>query len=152
MPALRVSGRRSLRRLIRIPYIYIGDWLDRWYEELPWRRRISLGRRGEQIAARHLKRRGYQIVARNYRGGGAEVDLVAVEDETLVFVEVKTRNGTNFGTPAEAVDPRKQERIRRAARSYAARGHMDAIEQRFDVVAITRVGRDRRLELIKDAF
>jgi putative endonuclease len=80
------------------------------------------------------------------------VDPVAVEHQTLVFVEVKTRNGTNFGTPVEAVDARKEEGIRRAAPSQAAGGRMDEIEQRFDVVAITPVGRDRRLELIKDAF
>jgi len=152
MPAPRASGRRSLRKLIRIPYTYVGEWLDRWYEELRWRQRIPLGRRGEEIAARHLKRCGYRILARNYRGAGAEVDLVAVEDETLVFVEVKTRNETGFGSAAEAVDEHKQEQIRQAARSYAARRRVGAARQRFDVVAITRVGRGRRLELIKDAF
>src|SRR6201986_115277 len=92
---------RSLRAYIRRPYVYAGDFLDRWYEELPWRRRISLGRRGEQIAARYLRRCGYLILARNYRAAGAEIDLVAIEGETLVFVEGQARSGLLFGAPAE---------------------------------------------------
>lgn len=138
--------------LIRSPYVYAGDFLDRWYEELPWRKRVPLGKRGEQIAGRYLRRSGYLIIARNYRAAGAEVDLIAVEDQTLVFVEVKARTGTALGSPEEAVDERKQERIRRAAQVYAIQHRVLEAPMRFDVVAITGAGRNRRLELIRDAF
>jgi putative endonuclease len=138
--------------LFRASYVYLGDFLDRWYEELPWRKRIPLGKRGEQIAARYLRRCGYLILTRNFRAAGAEVDLIALEDTTLVFVEVKTRLGIAAGTPEEAVDDHKQQQIRRAANVYAERRHAGGMATRFDVIAITGAGRDRRLELIKDAF
>lgn len=136
VPALGVvknSLRRSIERLRRLI-------------------RPSLGRRGENAAARYLRRHGYRILARNFRAAGAEIDLIAMEGDTLVFVEVKTRLGTGAGTPQEAVGEHKQRRIRRAAELYAVRHH--AVEQpmRFDVVAILGQGRGRRLELLKDAF
>ncbi len=135
-----------------MPYVYAGEWLDRWYEELPWRARMPLGLRGEQIARRYLWRCGYLILAQNYRAAGAELDLVALDREELVFVEVKTRTTDSLGVPQEAVNENKQEHIRRAADSYIASRHARGIKTRFDVVAITGVGRRRKLELIKDAF
>lgn len=135
-----------------MPWVYAGDFLDRWYEELPWRKRLPLGRKGEEIAARYLRRSGYLIITRNYRAAGAEVDLIAIEDKTLVFVEVKARTSTRLGSPEEAVDEQKQEQVRRAAQVYATRHHILESPMRFDVVAITGSGRHRRLELIRDAF
>ena len=152
MPSSAQDHRRSLRVLIRHPYIYAGDFLDRWYEELPWRARVPLGRRGEQIAARYLRRCGYFILARNYRAARAEIDLVAVEGEMLVFVEVKARSSLLFGAPVEAVDEKKQARIRRAADVYAQRYRVCDLPMRFDVVAIVGTGRNRKLELTRDAF
>jgi putative endonuclease len=137
---------------VRDGWVSIGDYFDRWYEELPWRQRIPLGRRGEEIAARHLRRCGYRILERNFRTAGAEIDLVATDHETLVFVEVKTRSSAAFGVPAEAVDERKAERIRRAAGIYLRRNHASQRPARFDIVAIIGAGRARRLELLKDAF
>ena len=96
-----------IRRIVRAPYVYVGAIFDRWYEEMPWRKRVPAGRRGEQVAARHLKRCGYLILAQNYRAAGAEIDIVALEGSTLVFVEVKSRHGAGFGTPAEAVGPER---------------------------------------------
>jgi len=119
---------------------------------LPWRKEIALGPRGEAIARRYLRRRGYLILARNFRAAGAEIDIVALDGETLVFVEVKAREGIEAGTPREAVDDNKQEQIRRAAASYVAMRHAQAVTNRFDVVAITGSGRNRTIELIKDAF
>lgn len=136
----------------RMPYVAIGGLLDRWYEELPWRRKIPLGVRGERIAERHLKRCGYIILARNYRAAGAEVDLIGLDGRKLAFVEVKARGGEDFGTPQEAVDDGKQDRIRRAASAYVEWRRARGVPIRFDVVAITGVGRERRLEVIKDAF
>jgi putative endonuclease len=141
-----------LGRIIRVPYAYVGAIIDRWYEEMPWRKRVPAGRRGEQVAARHLQRCGYIILARNYRAAGAEIDLIALDENTLVFVEVKFRNGPGFGTPLEAVDFKKRERIRRAARAFAEWRGVSDFPARFDVVALSGAGRSGRLELIKDAF
>ena len=138
--------------MVRAPYVCVGAMLDRWYEEMPWRKRVDSGRRGEQVAARHLKRSGYIILARNYRAAGAEIDLVALDERTLVFVEVKFRSGAGFGTPVEAVDLEKRERIRRAARSFAEWRGVPDLPARFDVVALSGAGRNSRLEVIKDAF
>ena len=137
---------------LRQQWVSVGDYLDRWFEELPWRQRIPLGRRGERIAERHLRRCGYRILERNFRAAGAEIDLVAADRETLVFIEVKARTSGAFGVPAEAVDTRKSERIRRAAAVYLRHNRAEARPARFDVVAITGTGRERHLELLKDAF
>jgi len=118
----------------------------------PSNTRIRLGARGERIAARHLKRSGYRIVSRNFRAAGAEIDLVAMDGETLVFVEVKTRLGATAGAPQEALDWRKQAHIRRAATIFAARNRAESRPIRFDVVAIAGAGSNRRIEILKDAF
>lgn len=110
-----------------------------------------LGIRGERRAARYLRRRGYRILARNFRAAGAEIDLVALDGETLVFVEVKTRRSEAAGSPLAAVDARKQARLRRAAEVYAARAGTQR-PVRFDVVAIRARRLVPRVELVKGAF
>jgi len=142
----------TLRHALRRRYVSAADAVDRFCEELPWRAAQPLGARGEQIARRYLKRCGYLILAQNYRAAGAELDLIALDHEELVFVEVKARATTAAGAPEEAVNLEKQQHIRRAASSYVAARHAQALKMRFDVVAITGIGRQRRLELIKDAF
>ena len=109
------------------------------------RHRRSLGREGEERAARHLEARGYQIVARNVRVERVEIDLIARTRHALVFVEVKTRRGARSGTfgghgaAAEAVDARKQTRLRRGAAAWLAL-HPEArtARVRFDVVTCLR--------------
>jgi putative endonuclease len=110
-----------------------------------------LGVRGERLAVRHLRRRGYRIVERNFRAAGAEIDIIASQGNTIVFVEVKARRTGSAGGAADAVDPRKQARIRRAAGIYLAR-QPEGVAARFDVVAIDWNGRRPTLELLKDAF
>src|SRR5579885_3444207 len=85
------------------------------------------GRRGEDLAQRHLQQRGLTVVARNWRprSGPGELDLVAWEGETLVFVEVKTRATQQFGSPDRAVDPEKQHSVWRAASEYARRAGVE---------------------------
>lgn len=98
----------------------------------------DLGRTGEGIARRHLERKGYRIVAEGYRLHRGEIDLVAADGETLVFVEVKTRRGPDLGLPEEAVTPAKQRQIRRVAREYLMEKGLGDVVCRFDVLAVER--------------
>ncbi len=135
------------------------DWLEglATVRDFGWRAfdglgRVELGKRGERIAERHLRRKGYRILERNFRGAGAEIDLVAMDGPTLVFVEVKTRRTENAGAPQEAVNGYKQSHLRRAGEIYAQSRRVQGCPMRFDVVAIVADRRGRRLELLKDAF
>jgi len=101
-----------------------------------WRHYRSLGERGERAAARYLRRRGYKIVGRHERGRLGELDLVAVDGRTVVFVEVKTRRSCDAGHPAEAVGPEKQARLTRLALAYLKRHNLLDCSARFDVVAV----------------
>lgn len=114
----------------------------------------ALGRDGEDLAHRHLERAGLIVVARNYRtpGGSAEVDLIARDGETLVFVEVKTRETDEFGAPDRAIDHVKRDKIRRAALNYLGRSGHDPARTRFDVVAIVTASPAPRLDHIRDAW
>ncbi len=112
----------------------------------------TLGAQGERLAIRRLRRAGYRIVARNYRAAGAEIDVVAMDGDTLVFVEVKTRTSSGAGRPEESVHGLKQHRIRRAAAIFARNRAMNECPMRFDVVAISRPAGRWQLEIIKDAF
>ena len=96
------------------------------------------GRLGEDLAHRYLQRRGVTIVARRYRppAGGGELDLVGWQDETLVFIEVKTRATAEFGLPERAVDAEKERYLRHAGRDYARRAGIDWSRVRFDIVSI----------------
>ena len=98
--------------------------------------RILLGDRGERAAVRYLKKQGFRIIAKQYRNSYGEVDIIAQDGKTTVFVEVKTRTSTNDGQPFEAVDLRKQEKITRIALAWLKKH--DRLEQpaRFDVVSI----------------
>jgi putative endonuclease len=116
--------------------------------------RKSLGRRGEAAAAKHLKKQGYKIVARGDRLPGGELDLVAVDGRTVVFVEVKTRQSDQMGLPVEAVDGAKQRRLTRLAVTFLKRHNLLGYPARFDVVALTWPDDCRRpaIEHVKNAF
>lgn len=117
-------------------------------------RRLPLGRRGENAAARYLSRRGYVIVARGQRGAIGEIDLIAVDGRTLVFVEVKTRTTQDAGHPADAVDAPKQRRLTRLALAYMKRHDLLENPARFDVIAITWPDKGSRpvIEHFQNAF
>ena len=119
-----------------------------------WRRYRSLGQRGERAAERYLKRLGYKIIARRERGRLGELDLVAVDGRTIVFIEVKTRHSHDAGHPAEAIGRVKQQRLTRLALAYLKRHDLLEYKARFDVVAITWPEGSRRpvIEHIKNAF
>jgi putative endonuclease len=129
-------------------------WLYRAADALR-RRRLgdNHGRLGEDLAHRYLRGHGCTVVARNYRtmSGSGEIDLVAWQGETLVFVEVKTRATDAFGDPDRAVDAEKEDRLRRAARDYARRAGVDWERTRFDIVTVV-LGRPARVEWLRDAF
>jgi putative endonuclease len=96
-----------------------------------------LGDRGERAAARYLKRRGYKILARGNRLAPGELDLVALDRDTVVFVEVKTRRSAEAGHPAEAVTPAKQRQLTRLAVTFLKRHGLLEHRARFDVIAVT---------------
>ena len=96
-----------------------------------------LGDRGEMEAARFLKRKGFAILAEKYRSPLGELDLVARDGHTIVFVEVKARKGTTGDPPQVAVDLRKQRRLTRLALLYLNHHHLHGHPCRFDVVAVT---------------
>jgi len=114
--------------------------------------RLSLGQWGEEQAARFLRRRGMKIVERNLRTPVGEIDIIARKGKTLVFAEVKTRRGGEFGAPQEAVGAAKQRQILRAASWYLNDRDWHDLQPRFDVLAV-RVVEDRaQIEHIADAF
>ena len=115
--------------------------------------RQALGKLGESLAVEELERRGYAIVARRYRTRHGEIDIVAEDGDTLVFVEVKTRTREDFGRPFTAVDQQKRRRISRGALNWLRMLDNPDILFRFDVVEVL-VTEDAspRIELIKNAF
>jgi putative endonuclease len=116
------------------------------------RARVEFGKTGEDLACAELERRGYAIVARRYRVRGGELDIIARDGATLVFVEVKARIGHEFGEPAEAVTALKQRRIAQLAREYVARTRSADCPCRFDVVAIQMDAGRPVIELFQNAF
>ncbi len=114
--------------------------------------RQAFGRLGEELAVVALEDRGYAILARRYRTKCGEIDIVADDRGTLVFVEVKARADTEFGTPAEAVTPGKQRRLARMAHDYLARYAVSGRPCRFDVVAIMLARGDPVIEEFQNAF
>jgi len=115
-------------------------------------RRI-LGAQGEEAAVRFLKKRGYAILERGFRMIRGEIDIIARDGRTLVFVEVKTRQGSGFGGPEEAVTVAKQGQIRRIAQGYLNKNRCWDVPCRFDVIALSADADGRwAVRHIKDAF
>jgi putative endonuclease len=122
-----------------------------------WRRIFgpkTLGQRGEIAAAKFLKRLGYRIIARGTHIRRGEIDIIAVDDRTIVFVEVKTRDSTVAGEPHEAVDRNKQEKLTRLALVYLKRHRLLEYPARFDVISVLWAKNQRRPQIdhFKNAF
>ena len=107
-----------------------------------------MGRNGEKAVAKYLEKQGYKLIKRNYRTKCGEADLVCEYGGVIVFVEVKTRYGSEFGTPEEAVTPYKVARYVTAAKSYTTQKHLSGVNVRFDIVAID----DEGIRHIENAF
>lgn len=111
---------------------------------------------GEALALRYLEEKGYRVLERNYRTRHGEIDLVVRRGGTLVFVEVKSRRGTGFGGPLEAVTPRKQEQVRIMAEQYLAEKGIEFAEGfgeiRFDAVGVLLKRGAPEVRHVEDAF
>lgn len=127
------------------------DWLRHRSRQKRWTPAQALGRRGEDLAHRYLRARGFTIVARNYRlaSGDAEADLIAWEGDTLVFVEVKSRETAAFGPPERAIGEEKRRHLLRVAREYTRKTGTPWERIRFDAVTVVLSSRPA-IELYRD--
>jgi len=114
--------------------------------------KIQQGNQGEDIACDFLKKKGYKIVERNFRIRGGEIDIIALEDSALVYIEVKTRKNYNYGRPEEAVTLRKIKFIERTAKFYRNnRKYLKLPDlERIDVVSVDNLGSIPKIKLFKN--
>ena len=113
--------------------------------------RKSLGRKGEEISVGFLHEKGYQILKRNYRYGHKEIDIVARDKKTVVFVEVKAGRSKKFGEPFEKVDAFKQKKLVQVAKAFIQENEIEGCDFRFDVISVDLKG-DKKIEHIENAF
>ena len=113
---------------------------------------MKLGTKGEGVAVDFLKKNGYKIITKNYKTPMGEIDIIAQDNKTLVFIEVKTRESLMYGQPFEAVNSAKKRKIAKVALLYLKRFKQQIPPCRFDVVSICYVNDRSKCELIRDAF
>lgn len=113
---------------------------------------LKIGKLGEQLAADYLEKAGYRILQRNYRCRFGEIDIIAKEGDTIVFVEVKSRRSDNYGAPQFAVGIEKQRRISKISLYYIQTNRLESFNARYDVVAVIMRSGNWHVELFKDAF
>ena len=133
-----------MRKFLEIP-IFPATWRPSVIS------RVAQGAAAEDLACRYLEARGLSLVTRNFRCRVGELDLIMLDADQLVFVEVRSRRHSRYGTPAESVTRTKQQRLLRAAAFYLQRQHLD-LPCRFDVVAILQAEGTPQMEWIRDAF
>lgn len=112
----------------------------------------KLGNAGENLAANFLENHGYKILEKNFRIRAAEIDIIAEKDNTIIFVEVKTRSNIRHGLPAEAVNLHKQKKIIEAASVFLQDEKYFDCACRFDVIEILSAGKDFKINQIENAF
>lgn len=112
---------------------------------------LAIGNYGENLACSYLKKEGYKIVERNFRIRGGEIDIIALDGKTLVYVEVKTRTSRKFGLPEESVNYYKIKFLERAAKFYRLQRKNLPDLERIDVVSIDLSGSKPIIKLIKNA-
>jgi len=112
----------------------------------------KFGKRGENLAVWYLEKNGYKILEQNYRNRMGEIDIIAQEKKTIVFVEVKSRRSIRYGSPKWAVTPKKQRKISMVALYYLKATKQSDAKARFDVVAITSNRDEPQIEIVKNAF
>jgi putative endonuclease len=114
--------------------------------------RKSIGIQGEEIAAEYLKGQRYRVIETNFRCRCGEIDIVARDGNTLVFVEVKTRRTSSYGPPQLSVTQFKQRQISKAALTYLTKSRLTEMNARFDVISIVLTGERSVVDHIKNAF
>lgn len=115
------------------------------------RERLDLGKWGEELALKKIKSMGYRCIEQNYRCSLGEVDIVARDGESLVFIEIKTRKGRSLGFSKEAINARKRRQLSKVALAYMKAKNCCDVKSRFDVVAIN-LKDGPEIEIIKNAF
>ncbi|WP_431156920.1 YraN family protein [Winogradskyella poriferorum] len=110
-----------------------------------------LGKKGEQLAVDFLIKKNYIILERNYRFEKAEVDIIALKNNMLVIVEVKTRSSTEFGNPQDFVKPKQIKNLVKAVNEYVIENNLD-VEVRFDIIALVNTNERFEIEHLEDAF
>ncbi|GMQ79851.1 MAG: YraN family protein [Thermodesulfobacteriota bacterium] len=115
-------------------------------------KRQQFGKESESLAVRYLKKNGYKILEQNYRNKLGEIDIIAKEKGSLVFVEVKAGRTHFFGNPKWAVTPKKQRKISMVALYYLKATKQTHVKARFDVVALSSAKDNPQIEIIKNAF
>jgi putative endonuclease len=116
------------------------------------RERLDLGKQGEELALKTIRSMGYRDILQNYRCPLGEIDLIARDADTLVFLEIKTRRTGPTGYAKEAVTARKRRQISKVALAYLKANNCSDMRARFDVIAISLAGSCPRIEVIKNAF
>ena len=112
---------------------------------------IELGEKGEELARKYLREKGYKIIKTNWRFGKDEIDIIAIDNDYLVIVEVKTRTSTYFAEPEFAVNKKKQRFLIRAAHAYIIKNDID-LETRFDIISIVITSQKTHINHIDHAF
>jgi putative endonuclease len=112
---------------------------------------IELGKSGELMAADYLKSRGYKILEMNWKSRNKEIDIIALDENEIVFIEVKTRKSNYFGDPEEAVNLIKQKFLINAAEDYIVSNKID-LDARFDIISVISDGSKHNINHIKEAF
>lgn len=122
-------------------------------KDIPLKRK-EVGALGEKLAVDFLKKRGYKIVQRNFRCREGEIDIIAKQGECLVFVEVRTKRGSDYGVPEESITPFKKDKLASLAQIYLQNYHPSPQSWRIDVVAVELTVQNRvsRLEHIENAL
>lgn len=115
-------------------------------------RKQVIGKYGEDLAASFLKDRGYSVIERNWRCSIGEIDLIARHKNFLVFVEVKTRNGSGFGHPFEAITAKKVLRMRRLSAKWVADHNLQELNLRLDAIAVLISGGKVSIEHLKQVY
>lgn len=114
--------------------------------------RQTFGRESESFAVKYLKKHGYKILEQNYRSKLGEIDIIAKDKKTLVFVEVKARSSDRYGSPKWAITPKKQRQMSKVALYYLKVTKQTKVKARFDVVSIRSFEDKPQIDIIKNAF
>ena len=112
----------------------------------------AIGNKAEDLACQFLVEKDWEILERNYYAGHAEVDIIAKDKDIIVFIEVKMRSNTNFGTPIEHVDESKVQRVFKAAEQWVQEKNMQDSPLRFDVIGILSNNKVPKITHINDAY